>query len=94
MKIDKELIGHVAKLARLSLTEKEKNKFTEDFKEILNACKELDKLSTDGVKESFHPVELKNFVREDKEEPCLSQEKALSNTEHKKSNYFKGPRVV
>ena len=42
----------------------------------------------------MQPVELKNALREDIEEKCLSQEEALSLTEHKKDGYFKGPKAV
>jgi len=37
---------------------------------------------------------MKNVLREDKEEKCLSQKEALSLTEHKKDGYFKGPKAV
>jgi len=94
MKIDKELIENVAELARLNLTEKEKKEFTEDFKEILNTFSKIDKVNTKNTKESFHPVEIKNKLRDDLVEDSLTQEEALSNTEHKKDSYFKGPKAV
>ena len=94
MKVNKELIEHIASLARLKLTEKEIKKFLPQLKEILDAFSKLDELNTKNVKSSFHPVELKNFMREDKAGKCLSVEEALSNTKHKKDSYFKGPRAV
>jgi len=94
MKIDKELIKHVAELARLKLTDKEIDKFVPQLKEALEYFSKLDEVDTDNVKPSFQPVEIKNVLREDKEEKCLSQEEALSLTEHKKDGYFKGPRAV
>lgn len=94
MKIDKELIEHVAEVARLKLKDSEIKKFISDFKEILDAFSKLDKLNVKNVESSFHPVELKNIAREDSPKECLSAEEALSNTEHKKDNYFKGPRAV
>ncbi len=94
MKVDKELIKHVAELARLKLTEKEIDKFLPQLKEALEYFSKLDKVKTDNVKPSFQPVEIKNVLREDKEEKCLAQDEALSLTEHKKDGYFKGPRAV
>lgn len=94
MKVDKELIEKVASVARLNLTEAEIKKFIPQLKDILAAFSKIDKADTKGVKPSFHPVELKNRLREDKKGKCLSQEEALSNTEHKKDGYFKGPRAV
>ena len=94
MKVDKELIEHVAELARLELTEEEKEKFVKDFKEILEAFSVIAKADTKGAKPAFQPVELKDQMREDKVEKSLSQEEALKNTEHKEDGYFKGPRAV
>ena len=64
------------------------------LKEILEFFSQLKEINTDDVKPSFQPVELKNSMREDKEEQCLSQDEALSFSEHKKDGYFKGPRAV
>jgi len=94
MKVDKELIENVAAVARLDLSIKEKEKFVKEFKEILDAFSKIDEVDTSKIKSSFQPVELKNMIREDKAEPSLSQEEALSNTQHKKDGYFKGPRAV
>ena len=78
MKVDKKLVKQVADIARLDLSEKEVKEFVPQLKEVLEAFSLLDKIDTKGVKPSFHPVELKNVMREDKEEKCLKQEDALS----------------
>lgn len=93
MKVDIKLIEHVADLARLKLTDSEKKKFVKELKEVLDAFSALDKVKVND-KPSFHPVELKNQVREDLVEKSLTQEEALANTENKKDGYFKGPRAV
>ncbi len=94
MDVDRKLLEHVAELARLKLNEEEIKKFLPQLKEILEFFSQLKDINTDNVKPSFQPVELKNAMREDKEEKCLSQDDALSLTEHKKNGYFKGPRAV
>lgn len=94
MKVDKKLLQKTAELARLELSEKEIKKFLPQLKEIINAFSKLDKVNTKGVKPSFQPFEIKNVTRGDNVEECLTQEEALSNTEHKKDSYFKGPRAV
>ena len=91
-KIDKELVEHVVKIARLSLTEDEIKKFTKQLEDILKAFKEIDKIDTEDVKPSFHPQEIKNVWREDK--PKKWKWKPLENTKHKEDGYFKGPRAV
>ncbi len=94
MRVDRELIEHVAEVARLRLTDAEIKKFLPQLKEVLEAFSKIAKVNTDDVKPSFQPVELKDMVREDRVEPSLTQEEALSNTKHKKDGYFKGPRAV
>ena len=94
VEINKKLIEHVAEVARLELTDKEIEKFSKELKEIIEAFSTLDKIDTKGIETSLQAVELKNILREDKEEKCFTQEEALSLTEHKKDGYFKGPRAV
>ncbi len=94
MQVDRKLLEHVAEIARLKLSEEEIKKFMPQLKEALEFFSQLKEVNTDNVKPSFQPVELKNAMREDKEMECLSQDDALSLTEHKKDGYFKGPRAV
>ena len=94
MEIDRKLLEHVAEIARLKLTEEEIKKFLPQLKEVLEFFSQLKEVNTDNVKPSFQPVELKNVMREDVAKECLSQDDALSLTEHKKDGYFKGPRAI
>ena len=94
VKINKELIEHVAEVARLKLTDKEVEKFSKELKDIIGVFSKIDKVDTKNVETSLQPVELKNMLREDKEEKTFSQEEALSLSVHKKDGYFKGPRAV
>ena len=94
MELNKDTVKNVAKVARLNLTDKEVKKFTPQLKEILEAFSEIDNVDTKDTKMSIQPVPLKNSLREDIPKDCLSVEDALRNTEHKKDNYFKGPRAI
>ena len=94
MEINKNLLEHVADVARLKLNEDEIKKFLPQLKEAMGFFSKLNEVNTDGVIPSFQPVELKNAMREDKEKECLSQDDALSLAEHKKDGYFKGPKAV
>jgi len=96
MNIDRNLIEHVASLARLKLTDEEIEKFTPQLKEALEFFSKLQEVNTEGVEPSFHPVGIKNSVRDDKETEagCLSQEDCLSLSEHRKDSYFKGPKII
>ena len=94
VKINKELIEHVAGLARLKLTDKEIENFSKELKEVIEAFSSIDKVDTKGIETSLQAVELKNMLREDKEEKSFTQEEVLGLTEHKKNGYFKGPKAV
>lgn len=94
MEVDRKLLEHVAEVARLKLNDEEIKKFLPQLEEALEFFSKLKEIDTTNVKPSFQPVELKNAMREDQEEKCLSQDDALSLTEHKKDGYFKGPRAV
>lgn len=94
MKIDKELIDKVSRLAKLKLNETEKGKFSKDFKEILDAFAILDKINVKGLKSSFRPIEQKNILRNDQIEKGITQEDALKFTKHKEKGLFIGPKTI
>ena len=91
-KINIETVKHVARLARLELSEKEISKFQKELNDVLSAFKELDKAL--GSTPSFQPLPIKDVFREDVVEPPISQTTALANTKHKEKGFFKGPRAV
>jgi aspartyl-tRNA(Asn)/glutamyl-tRNA(Gln) amidotransferase subunit C len=94
MKISRKTLEHVANISKLKLTDEEIEKFLPQLEEAINFFSQLEQVNTDNVSPSFHPVELKNSLREDVEKKCLSQDDALSLTKHKKDGYFKGPGAV
>ena len=94
MKVNEELISRTAKAARVHLTDADIGHLQKDLKGILEAFSKLDQIDTGNVKSSFHPISLKNIMREDVAKECLLQEEALKNTAHKKDGYFKGPKIV
>ncbi len=94
MEISKDLILRVAKNSKLKLSEEEINEFMPQFKEILNAFIEISKVRTDNTKPSFHPVDLRNSVREDIIKECVNTEELLKNAKHKKGKYFLGPKAI
>ena len=94
MELTEETVKNVAKVARLNLTDEEIDKFTPQLKEILETFSKIDEVNTNDTKMSIQPVEIKNALREDVPGKCLPVEKALRNTEHKKDNYFRGPKAI
>ncbi len=94
MKIDRKLIEHVADVARIKLTDDEIREFLPQLKEILAAFSEIQNVDTGKIKPSFHPIELRDSLREDIPLDSLDINAALSNTQHRKESYFKGPKVL
>jgi aspartyl-tRNA(Asn)/glutamyl-tRNA(Gln) amidotransferase subunit C len=94
MEIDRTLIQHVAEVARINLSEPEIKEFLPQLKEIIKAFSEIQEVNTDNTEPSFHPIELKNALREDTPKKGLSNEEALRNTKHRKDGYFKGPKIL
>lgn len=94
MKLTPEVVRHVAKLARLELSDAELKKFSRDLNDILAAFKELDKAPVKGVEPSFQPLPTMNIVRQDITGKSLANEDALKNTKHKEKGFFRGPRSV
>ena len=92
--VDEKTVRKIAELARLSLSEGEIKRFSKELSSILDAFKDLQSVNTDGIKPTFQPVDVKNVVRDDVVEKCLSQQKALANTKNKEKGFFKGPRVI
>ena len=74
-------VEHIAKLARLRLTEEEKLRFQKELGKIIEYFDQLKKLNTDGVPPTTHVVPLENVLREDAVKPCLSVEEALANAQ-------------
>lgn len=89
-----EVVKHVAEVARLDLTDKELKKFQKDLADIVEAFQVLDKVNVEGVEPSFQPQPVEDVVRDDKLEPCLDHEKALSLSKHTQKGFFKGPKAV
>ena len=94
MKVDEDLIRHVASLAKLELSAEEVKLFTEDFKEVLEAFSVLSQADVEGVSRTLHPVSSSGLLREDVVVPGLSQEQALSFTKDSEEGFFVGPRAL
>ncbi len=94
MKITKEQVGHVAKLAKLSILDDEKEKFALELEKILTYVEQLNELNTEGIEPTSHAVRLENVFREDKVQPSLSVEIALQNAPQREKGFFKVPKII
>jgi aspartyl-tRNA(Asn)/glutamyl-tRNA(Gln) amidotransferase subunit C len=94
MKITRQEVEHVAKLARLELTEQEKETFTNQLSNILTYVEKLNELDTKGVEPTSHVLDIKNVMRDDVPAPSLPQEAALANAPDKAAGHYKVPKII
>ena len=87
-------IDHVARLARLELTDDEKARLREQLGVILEAAAKVSEVATDDVPPTAYAISRSNVLRPDKITPSLTVEEVLSNAPEVEDDRFKVPRVV
>ena len=93
MEIGRDEVLHVAKLARLALSEEEIEKFGAQLSAILEAVGKVSELDLEGVPATSHPLDLVNVLAEDEPALCLSREDALANAPDPEGGFFGVPAV-
>ena len=94
MKVSKEEIEHIAKLANLNLTEKEIEKYVKDMDNIINFMEVLNGVDVEGVEASKTALENYNVFRKDEIEEFENPEILLENSMDKEDNMFKIPKII
>jgi aspartyl-tRNA(Asn)/glutamyl-tRNA(Gln) amidotransferase subunit C len=89
--IDREQVLHVAKLARLRLSDAEVERMTGELSNILEHVERMDELDLDGVEPTSHVVELQNVLRDDLPRESLSRERALEGAPDPADDGFRVP---
>ena len=89
--IDREQVLHVARLARLRLSDEEVEAMTGELSKVLDHIEKISELDLDGVEPTSHVVELENVLREDVPRPSLPREKALEQAPDSDGTGFRVP---
>jgi aspartyl-tRNA(Asn)/glutamyl-tRNA(Gln) amidotransferase subunit C len=92
--IENKDVEYVSWLARLDLTEEERQRFTRQLGQVLEHAEKIRSLDTEGVEPTSHPIPLKNVLRDDEVRPCLTQAEALSAAPRSEGGYFVVPKIV
>ena len=87
-------VEHIARLARLTLTENEKGALVSELNDILGYMEQLNTLDTTTVEPLSHVIDLPNEFREDVLRPGLTREEALRNAPSSTEEFFKVPKVI
>ena len=93
MAISREEVLHVARLARLALTDEEVDRLTEELGAILDAVSVVSELDLTDVPPTSHPLDLVNVWDEDEPRASLSLEEVFANAPERDGDHFRVPPV-
>lgn len=94
MAITKKDVEHVALLARLHLSEAEKEMYAAQLDQILEHAGKIAQLDTSEIEPTSHAIPVRNVYRADQLKDCLSKEEVLANAPEKEEGAFKVPKIV
>jgi len=94
MKLSREEVLHIARLARLGLTEAEANRLGEQLSNILENFEILQRVDTSDVPPTAQSIALQNVMRNDEVAPSLSSSEILANAPRKEGDCFRVRAVL
>jgi aspartyl-tRNA(Asn)/glutamyl-tRNA(Gln) amidotransferase subunit C len=94
MAISRSDVEHVARLARLELTDDEIELFREQLSAVLERAKRIQSLPLDEFPPTSHPVDLRNVWREDSIVPPEPADAILDNAPQREGTFFRVPRIL
>jgi aspartyl-tRNA(Asn)/glutamyl-tRNA(Gln) amidotransferase subunit C len=94
MKIDKDTVDQIAHLARLEVTEQEREELIADMNEILSFMDKLNEVNTTGVEPLVYMTDEVNVLREDVVKHPVTHQEALQNAPEHDGNFFFVPKVI
>lgn len=92
--IDKKTIEHIAKLARLQITDAEAQEYSAQLGKALQHFEQISKVDTKGVEPLITPVEIEAFWRDDEASQNFTADEMTANAPARAGNLFKVPPVV
>jgi aspartyl-tRNA(Asn)/glutamyl-tRNA(Gln) amidotransferase subunit C len=90
-RISRDEVLHVARLARLELSDDEVTKFQEQLSDILEAVSKVSELDLSDVPPTAHPLEIANAWAEDAPHDCLPLDDVFANAPDRDGDYFRTP---
>ncbi|MDV6013519.1 Asp-tRNA(Asn)/Glu-tRNA(Gln) amidotransferase subunit GatC [Haloechinothrix sp. LS1_15] len=92
--ISRDEVAHLARLARIDVTEAELDTFAGQLDVILDSMAKVSEVAGDDVPPMTHAADVTNVFREDVPRPGLSQQQALSGAPAAEDGRFKVPRIL
>ncbi len=87
-------INHVALLARLKLTDSEKELFSRQVAGIIKYIDKLNELDTTDIEPTAHVFPMKNIFREDELKTSLPRDKAMQNAPERNNSFYRVPKII
>lgn len=94
MKLNREEVLHIARLARVALTEDEITRLSEQLSNLLENFEILQQVDTTDVPPTAQPVDLQSVMREDNVMPSLPPEDVLANAPRREGDCFRVRAVL
>ena len=94
MKVNKEEVEYVATLARIELSEEEKELYAEQLSTILDFFDRLTEVDTENVPPTSHVLDLVNAYRPDQVRPGPGVEAVLQNAPDRANRFFRVPKIL
>jgi aspartyl-tRNA(Asn)/glutamyl-tRNA(Gln) amidotransferase subunit C len=92
--ISRDDVAHLARLARLELTDAELGHYAEQLDVILGAVQRVSEVAADDVEPMSHPVAISNVFRPDQQVPGLTPDEALAGAPAVEDERFRVPRIL
>lgn len=92
--IGRDDVAHVARLARLAVSEEEIDLFTGQLGAVLEHAEAMRRLDTAGVPPTGHPFPLRNVLRPDERRPSLDRDEVLAQAPQAEDGRFRVPRII
>ena len=94
MKITIENVNYIAKLAKLSFTEKEAEKMTKEFESILSHFESIDKFDLSDVSLDIYSENLKSVLRKDEMKVFTDKKKLFQNVKSMRDTSIQVPKII
>lgn len=94
MRIDENQIIKTAKLARLELTEAEREEFSKQLNDIIEYVEKINELDTSEVKAADHVMEVSNVFRDDAVKKSIGREGIAQNAPEFTDGFFVVPKII
>ena len=94
MALSKVSLSKVARLARIALSDEDLDRYGAQLGDILEHAERVQRLETEGVEGTSHPLPMVNAFRADEVTQCLDRDEVLTEAPESEDGYFRVPRIL